>query len=262
MSKGLELIQKKLDRADEHLKALNDDLRSFMRTEGNRIFAPVQFDAGTGWHISKIGDFSDTSTRISILAGEICYQLLSALEHSIWQMVEANGKKPNRNHFPLKRKRPEAPNTFLSLTRSRSLKNVPVAAIEVIEEAQPYETGNLDLYSVKSLANIDKHRFLLTWLISISNPEEIQSLYVLDPPGVIEDIRVNIKRGQRLKAGTELARIRLASHNRESKVYMKGSFSAHVNIRKVPGAPNAPSLDAMRSSVKWIIGELEPFLLP
>jgi len=262
MGEGLAMIQKKLDRADEHLKTLHDELRSMMHTEGNRIFAPVEFDRNTGWYLSKIGDFSNLNTRISILAGEICYQLLSVLEHAVWQMIKAANKIPDRkcNRFPFMLEPPEAPHTFLSLARNSALKNVPVAAVEVIENIQPYKTRDNYLLSVKTLADIDKHRFLLTWIISMSNPEEIQGLYILDPPGPLQEVRVSIQRGQRLETGTELARVRLSSDDGERKVYMKGRFATRIDICEVPGGPPAPSLDVMSAQVGTIVNDLEPFL--
>jgi hypothetical protein len=149
----------------------------------------------------------------------------------------------------------------LEATENSSLKNVPVAAIKVIEKLQPYKTGNLSLYFVKSLADIDKHRFLLTWIIAMSKSEEIKSLYVLDPPGPIQEVRVAIKSGQRLKAGTELARVRLVSGNGESKVYMKGRLAICIGICETPTGPPVPcSLDDMRFQVGTVINELEPFL--
>jgi hypothetical protein len=263
MGNGLAMIQTKLDRADEHLKALHGELRTLINTEGKRIYAPIEFDADTGWHISKIGEFSKANTRISILAGEICYQLLSVLEHIIVQVIEANGEKACRhcNRFPIMRKPPPSDETFLEVTEGSSLKNVPITAIKIIEQFQPYKTRDLSLHFVKLFADIDKHRFLLTWIISMSNPEEIQSLYVLDPPGPIEEIRVSVKSGQRLEAGTELARVRLPADNREGKVYMKGRLATRIDICEIPGAPAAPSLDAMRFQVGTVVNELEPFLL-
>jgi hypothetical protein len=111
---------------------------------------------------------------IAILAGEIVYQLRSALDHLIFELVNRNLARPippknwERDcRFPLCLKVPTHGNPAVPYTLpvpfsffKKSLSGVTAKAFAEIERLQPYNGGNgpTQLGWLEQLANIDKHR--------------------------------------------------------------------------------------------------------
>lgn len=245
MSERLRGILLKLDRADEHLHALYEEFAAVLDAHGAGFFAPVEFDAQTGWHVSKVGEFGETSSRISILAGEVAHQLRSALDHLAWQLVEANQQTPNEHtSFPVRLAPFSGGRSFVRVTtRGGTLQGVPPAAARLIEEAQPYHAAHPTrnwLAVLDRLWNTDKHCLLLTSYISTSKPDELVGLYSTDWPVTIEKVRVALKRGQRVEADAEIARMRLAAPDPvKAKVKVDGRVTFRIEVSEVPGGPVA-----------------------
>lgn len=115
----------------------------------------------------------EPDTDTILLAGEILYQLRSALDHLICQLVIRNGfghtiETHRRHQFPIF----ETPEGY----RERAggmIWNVPKAAEPLIEREQPYQrtahTPRNDLlFSLNELNNTDKHRLLPVVVAGIS----------------------------------------------------------------------------------------------
>lgn len=104
----------------------------------------------------------------SVKLGEILYNLQSALDHLVWQLVLANGQEPGRhNAFPVVKDESDwqkAPT---------QLKGVMPQVERMIKYLQPYTGGmglqfNVAMFrTLQELCNIDKHRHL-NWLIAKS----------------------------------------------------------------------------------------------
>lgn len=98
MSLPLDGVLQKIERADEHIKNLNDEIGTFIE-DNYRIVSKPDDDATTSI-ITVVGP--DPPLRFSVIVGEIIHQLRSSLDHVIWQLVLANGKVPTRYHqFPI-----------------------------------------------------------------------------------------------------------------------------------------------------------------
>ena len=96
---------------------------------------------------------------VQVVIGDIAHNLRSALDHSTWQLVLANGGKPKPGsrgtRFPILFERPEKP---LGIEGG-----VSESALTVIEDAQPYNAQPVDRYRhpiavLQHVSNTDKHR--------------------------------------------------------------------------------------------------------
>lgn len=255
MSDRLARLLVKLDRADEHLHLLYEEFAAILEAGGAGFFAPIEFDTDTGEFVSKVGEFGETSARLSILAGEFVHQLRSTLDHLVWQLVEAEQQTPNDRHaFPVRRV--PFPNGFKRTVRTQQLQGVPAAAIGLIEGAQPYRARDPQghwLAVLDGMWQADKHRLLLTSYIAASDPAQLAGLYSADWPVAIEEVRVTLKRGQRVEAGTEIARLRLAAADPvKAKVKVDGRVTFRIEVSEGPGRPVA-DLDGIRDRTRALV---------
>jgi hypothetical protein len=265
VSDRLRGILLKLDRADDHLNALYEEFASVLDAHGAGFFAPVEFDAQTGWHVSKVGEFGEAGPRISILAGEVAHQLRSALDHLAWQLVEANQQTLNEHTaFPVRRAPFSNGRSFVrTTTRGGTLQGVPPAAARLIEEAQPYHAAHPErhwLAVLDGLWQADKHRLLLTSYIATSSPSKLASLYSTDWPVTIEKVRVALKRGQRVEADAEIARLRLAAPDPvKAKVKVDGRVTFRIEVSEAPGGPVA-NFDLISRRTRALVRRFAPYL--
>ena len=91
-------IQTKLERAHESLEGLSSRIAFHCANEKVRLETATRqaTDLNAGYQEPE------TVYEYSIAVGEIAYNLRSALDHLIWQLVSANGESPNhRNEFPI-----------------------------------------------------------------------------------------------------------------------------------------------------------------
>ena len=103
----------------------------------------------------------DVPIEWSVRIGEILYNLRSALDHLVWQLVLANGQAPGHdNAYPIVDNEAKWPNA------TRKLRGVGQSVKKRIYSLQPF-TGGMNLpfdvgmfWTLQCLCNIDKHRHL------------------------------------------------------------------------------------------------------
>ena len=95
----------------------------------------------------------------SIRIGEIAYNLRSALDHLVWQLVIFNGREPSsRNEFPIYFREDQ-----YAAYAEHKLKGMKQRHIDAIRLFQPFQEGSVvgsHLWMLNSICNIDKHRHL------------------------------------------------------------------------------------------------------
>jgi hypothetical protein len=229
-------IAAKLNRANESLDALRSDWRD---TNNERPFrVAFEFDAQSEWHTAYIAG-ANTTPRLSVLAGESLYQARSSLEHLVWLLVKANHKKPGRhNSFPIDTHGER--DAFLKHhqrpRRGRDgpgkLYGVSFKAAALIEQLQPYNTPSEHrrgdaLRIVDEFARVDRHRTLhrtYEW----TDPKTVRPLFVALPRAEIVGFRTLVRRGQRLRSGTKIARLRIKPTARQPKVDVQGDLPLDI----------------------------------
>jgi hypothetical protein len=104
----------------------------------------------------------DAMAAYGVVVGDVIHNLRSALDHTVWQLVLANGQTPDhRTMFPITRSSAEFED------RRGGLRGVSEQAHAVIESVQPYHTPepsvapeNSFLWMLNELSRWDKHRVL------------------------------------------------------------------------------------------------------
>jgi len=155
-------------RAAKHLKAIK---RSIAAYGAKRPYRIVKAKVKKTKNLSILKPPDD----IAVLAGEMIYQMRSALDHLAFELVKHNSASLPTNweetcEFPLRTRPPRhgkppvpySPPAPLS-EFSRQLPGVPITALTFIETLQPYygtPAVNNFLGVLAKLSNIDKHRYL------------------------------------------------------------------------------------------------------
>ncbi len=178
MLSGLEAVGLKLKRAADHIKEINPLV--------------VAYAAGVLHEVVPDAEGKDTvhvrelpPTEISILAGEVLYQLRSALDYLAFDLVMLNPRKivlprdlEKNCCFPL----------WLSVPKKQPVYNcfehilpgISKPAFAFIEGVQPYHAGNFGIFEISNvlrllaqLSNVDKHRHLNLTPINIGHTEMV-----------------------------------------------------------------------------------------
>ena len=213
-------VHAKIDRASDEISWLKRDMDRFCENIKQSIVHEVQEEADEQvWAYG--GETCEPPIEWSVKIGEILFNLRSALDHLVWQLVFANEQKPgHRNAFPIVNDESHWQKA------TRRLTGVTPRVEAVIERLQPY-TGGLGFlfdvskfWTLSELCNIDKHRHLY-FMIGVSDGIARLSL---------EDENLGDKlpmRGRGLIGKIAKDKVLLRFNNPERKV--KPSFQ--VNIR-------------------------------
>ena len=147
-------IKAKIERAREGIQSLEADISAYCEFQRRQMI----FD----WSQRKehlLESHPPVPISYSIRIGEIAYNLRSALDHLIWQLVRANGKRPTHNNeFPIFSTESECEKQV-----NRKLRGVEENKGRLVHDFQPCsDVGEVGkhLLMLKSICNIDKHRHL------------------------------------------------------------------------------------------------------
>jgi hypothetical protein len=157
MNHRTEIVRLKIERADKHIKDLEADIRGFFDTKPYVVVG--EREADTRRPIYRLAACSHPPVRFSLITGDILQNLRSALDHLIWQLVEAAGNNPGiTNAFPIC----DSPAEYQSARTTSKVTGISVDAKKAIDATNPYHGGNEVLWKLHRLNNIDKHRLLIT----------------------------------------------------------------------------------------------------
>ena len=110
-------------------------------------------------YVYALGDHSPVPVQYSIRVGEIAYNLRSALDHLVWQLVQSNGQHPDSyNESPIFRYKSRVLDQV-----ERKLKGIDEDRRQLIHEFQPFNLGGgigKHLLMLNTICNFDKHRHL------------------------------------------------------------------------------------------------------
>lgn len=95
-------IRIKIARANQHTNTLDREVGIFLESYVGSQIVNHRFDGM--WHIVSINPMVEGSMPLlcSVICGDAIHNLRSALDHLVWQLVLAEGNKPDRwNQFPI-----------------------------------------------------------------------------------------------------------------------------------------------------------------
>ena len=173
-------IHAKLLRADQQIEEIVDEADTLCKKVKQGIVREVCEHNEQVWIYRN--ETPDAPVRWSILIGEILYNLRSALDQLVWQLVLENQQTPGRhNEFPITQDDKQWQQESI-----RTLRGVSQRHQAMIGYLQPFTGGiylPFDVSRLKvldGLSNIEKHRHLVIAVIA-SNGIELNSLD-LDQP--------------------------------------------------------------------------------
>jgi hypothetical protein len=252
VASGLQSANLKLIRAAKHLRALKRHVTDYAASKPHKIVSKPKG--------KKTLNIRAAPPEIAILAGEMLYQMRSALDHLAFELVQLN---PNiatidpdwREHtqFPLRTKLPKNCTPPLAKGRfSNDLPGISNNAFAFIESLQPYNRGtaNTWLGFLCELSNIDKHRYL-----NVIRGRTIKSDSLRSAGG-------HISSRHALDHGAEIEPFALRIPS-ESPVYMKRRFRTFVtfNEKEVLGDANGLPIDyVLQSCLETIQTHIVPAL--
>jgi hypothetical protein len=149
----------KLDRADEHLKTLDEAVKAFRESKPYRTI--TKKDPQTGDYIVRLQSLRRPPDTLSPLIGDILFNLRSSLDHVVYALAVLNGATISQREaseypvFPDAAKFASAAPGKIGALRSE--------AQAIIERSQPYNAPDPSKHLLRvlhDLNRIDKHRLL------------------------------------------------------------------------------------------------------
>lgn len=149
----------KVKRAKEHDAELQRQLRLFLDAKPYRV--SHKHDPVSRKLTYYVSGADSTPDCLSLIAGDVIQNLMSALDHLAYQIVcrDTNDNPPNPNwiYFPI------ADDLQRYETRKvGKMVGASAASFAAIDALKPYKGGNDSLWSLYRLNNVEKHRLLLT----------------------------------------------------------------------------------------------------
>ena len=247
----------KLRRAEQQIEKIIGEANTLCKQVKQGIVRDVRDDDEQVWIYRD--ETPDAPVRWSILIGEILYNLRSALDHLVWQLVLNNEQTPGRhNEFPI-----AINHQHWQQEKVRTLKGVSQRHQAMIGYLQPFTGGiNLpfDVSKLKvldDLSNIEKHRHLVVAVIA-SNGIEPMTLDFNQPELGNLNTRPPFK-GTALLAKIEKGKVLAGFNNADTPLYP--SFLVDVRFageaqRWTMGAPVSVLLTRCLDTVKGSVAFL------
>ena len=263
----LDLMRLKLRRANERLDALKRQLHRHGQRHPIVIGTKLHFKSG--WHTSYVREVELFPQRFAIPVGESLYHGRSVLEHLVWALAEAGNETPGENHtFPLlkapptPKKRESTRDAFIRSEGGGRLAGVDPAAIAVIEGLQPYKRGNDPYYVLtilNEMARDDRHHALHVTQVYMGDPRHlVEGSLRLRPGTSIIDWKPLFRTGDRLEAGTKLARFRLTRYRRYPQVGVETKLP--VDIAFGDRGLQLPDFRRINTELAELLSMFEEFL--
>lgn len=248
----------KLDRADEHLKALTDEVRSFVDGEPNRYVIYLDGDAGS--YRVCVTVKRPPPIRLSVICGDYIHCLRCVLDHLICLHVPT-AQITRRTAFPIF----DDPADFKAqVTRPArrgkrgyltGLTDPNGTIVSYIEHVQPFNgQQGIDFHPLgilSKLSNADKHRTILTSATSHSESPDLHA--------VGQDVefigKAEFFYDRPLVDGADVIRGRFKPTGPQPHVQVKG----HLPIDVAFGEELVPtrSLDVLRHAVREVVGKFQ-----
>lgn len=258
----------KLRRAKQHLEAIQKIAEGLKKDHPYRIIQEVVGDGQTREHLVKIEQTGELTPDLSLLVGDFCNNLRSALDHLIWQLwVLQYPEFSERVYFPIcdceSNFRRNAPRNIGPRKIDGVSANLTGNQRAIIERQQPYRRGNPILLVLRDVNNYDKHRLVQvigiaphSYNIDVTFDQSNAPIKVPSP----QQIPVTVYRGTKIKSGAIVARFPLNSISKGTEVYVRTEIIvdyAFDGSKSADGKLVTATLLAMFDEVSHIVTLLE-----
>jgi hypothetical protein len=208
----LDGVRSKIERAWAHRKQLRAEIKSF--EEANPYTIVAKHGGRSGQYLACLHVDAEPPIRLSVLAGELAYEYISALNHVVWVLAARKiGKKAAWDkrmsiQFPIAldpaqfRKQSIIKRRLVSQRAERIIGELqPYTGLDGVEGARKHS-----LWQMKELADSDKHRVLAPRVSSLELREWEYGWDNLQRGEKFEITKV-LKPGERLDDGKVLGRL-------------------------------------------------------
>ena len=158
VAERLSHITPKVERAREHISALQRELKDFIATDPYKVACKVDGEQRPVYFVLSV---EPTPARLPLIAGDAIQNLMCALDHLAYQLVcsDTGDQPPNPNwiYFPI-----QDDEEKYHAKKQGKIAGASQATVAAIDALKPYKGGNEDLWMLYRLNNIEKHRLLLT----------------------------------------------------------------------------------------------------
>jgi hypothetical protein len=214
--------------------------------------------------MSRLRVLKEPPLRLSIIAGEMAYEYVSALNHLVWELAAHKlGRKKVWNYrmgiqFPIA----ASPESFLKPVLVRK-QYVSKRALVIIESLQPYDgrdglpgAQSHPLWLIKNVADSDKHRILAPRLtrITMTGLEFAWDTTIATGP----EVEPLLKPGQGLYDGTELERIRFRTGNDQANVRVNRQLPTDILLGSGEWALTLSDFGNAHACMSCALRHLEP----
>lgn len=262
----LDGAEAKVARAWEHRKALRAEISRFLKTDPYPVV--VDLDPQTGWHVARLRVLKEPPLLFSIIAGEMAYEYVSALNHLVWELAarKLGRKKVWKYRMGIQFPIAASPESFLKPVLVRK-QYVSKRALAIIESLQPYNgrdglpgAQSHSLLLLKNVADSDKHRILAPRLtrITIGDLEFEWDRSVASGP----EVEPLLQPGQGLYDGTELERIRFSSGNDQANVRVDRQLPIDILLGSGEWALTLGDFGNAHAAMHRALRHLEPLFPP
>ena len=245
---------KKLQRANRNFQALNRALQRFRDSNPYDLAFSVVKEPGGTFGVIKVKVLKSVPDSIGLIVGEMCNNLRSALEHTLWRAHLAMSHAFNEDvHFPIC----DNPKWF-GKASTKHLKGLSSSQRTKFENVQPYVRGN-DLLSVlRALNNTDKHRIIP--VVAAQGQIQLMELSGIDlvvPPGATAAI--SVKTDKPIEDGGELWRQEIGDVS-EDNLSVKAGFAYSFLFDGIPAIADkrqvVGTLRSIRDEVRYVLDQL------
>ena len=251
----------KINRAKQHIDFANDLMKGFQDRKPYRIVDTIERNGQTRERVLRFEQTEDIPDDISLIIGDVCNNLRSALDYLLWQLWLLKDPSFDGNvYFPIC----DDENGFKTYRTRNYIKGLSDSQRTTIKGLQPYETRNPALWHLRDVNNSDKHR-LIQIIFLVGNVDRVRitaddSNALLSVP-MPNNIPIRLTKNVKVENGTTFARIPLNSFSRGTKVRVQ----SHAFVRYAfEGSKSAHGqfvddvINAMVSEVRRAVTLFEP----
>jgi hypothetical protein len=249
-------IRSKINRAEKHIRDLDAAIASFIELPPYTIGTKPHFVEEIKHTTLYVASVQSIPIDIPLLIGDAIHNLRSALEHLMWQLIEAAGGTPDENtSFPIAWGT-EGRQIYLSRMGNREIQKISSVAQNIMEKVQPYYSGDDTLRKIQELNIWDKHRLPVVTAIGYEGWNIALGL------GNVTFKNFGAGATVSLKANQEIASIPTSTYERHLHEDFK--LAVQITFREpqiLNGEPVLGALDHFANFVNALVNSLEPFLV-
>jgi len=198
-------VHAKLDRAEEHINDLSDEIDSFVNGESYGSFEARLNPIDESYSMIFRENKPLPVSRWGVLLGDACHNLRCALNYLLCALVPP-GQVHCRHQFPISDTAHSWKSELGRKNGDMMLDFVDPAHVALIESVQPYQPHGVQrLSTLERFSNADKHRLIHAAASNLIDKPQIAFARVV--PVAISDVSYPPP-GEPVRDGTEVARFK------------------------------------------------------